>query len=82
MIHLAKVSEEVGLQSYLGRRFASNLARSLHQHGGDGAQHDQSKVGHGRDQSINAPSVGVASGYATLEEYAPGRMIVGIGLGR
>jgi alkanesulfonate monooxygenase SsuD/methylene tetrahydromethanopterin reductase-like flavin-dependent oxidoreductase (luciferase family) len=23
----------------------------------------------------------VASGYATLEEYAPGRMIVGIGLG-
>ena len=58
MIHLAKVSEEVGLQPYLGRRLASHLARSLRQHGGDDAQHDEGQIRHRRDESSYAPSLG------------------------
>ena len=81
MIHLAKVSEDVGFShvwvgdSHLIWReaFINMAAMALNT--------TKVKLGTGVTNPLTRhPSV-VASGYATLEEYAPGRMIVGIGLG-
>ena len=81
MIHLAKVTEELGYshiwvgdshliwrEAYVNMAaIALNTARV--------------KLGTGVTNPLTRhPSV-VGSAYATLEEYAPGRMIVGIGLG-
>ena len=81
MIHLAKVSEELGYShiwvgdSHLIWReaYVNMAAMALNTM--------RVKVGTGVTNPLTRhPSV-VGSAYATLEEYAPGRMIVGIGLG-
>ena len=81
MIHLAKVTEEAGYShiwvgdSHLIWReaYINMAAMALHT--------SKVKLGTGVTNPLTRhPSV-VGSGYATLEEYAPGRMIVGIGLG-
>jgi 5,10-methylenetetrahydromethanopterin reductase len=81
MIHLAKVSEESGYShiwvgdSHLIWReaYVNMAAMALHT--------TKVKLGTGVTNPLTRhPSV-VGSAYATLEEYAPGRMIVGIGLG-
>jgi 5,10-methylenetetrahydromethanopterin reductase len=81
MIHLAKVSEEVGFSHVwvgdshlIWREAYINMAAMA-------LNTTKVKLGTGVTNPLTRhPSV-VASGYATLEEYAPGRMIVGIGLG-
>ncbi len=81
MIHLAKVSEEtgyshiwVGDSHLIWREAYINMAAMA-------LSTSKVKLGTGVTNPLTRhPSV-VASGYATLEEYAPGRMIVGIGLG-
>ena len=81
MIHLAKVSEEVGFSHIwvgdshlIWREAYINMAAMM-------LNTTKVKLGTGVTNPLTRhPSV-VASGYATLEEYAPGRMIVGIGLG-
>ncbi len=81
MIHLAKTSEELGYShiwvgdSHLIWReaYVNMAAMALNT--------KQVKLGTGVTNPVTRhPSV-VGSAYATLEEYAPGRMIVGIGLG-
>ncbi|HZD40484.1 MAG TPA: LLM class flavin-dependent oxidoreductase [Terriglobales bacterium] len=81
MIHLAKVSEESGYShiwvgdSHLIWReaYVNMTAMALNT--------KRVKLGTGVTNPLTRhPSV-VGSAYATLEEYAPGRMIVGIGLG-
>ena len=81
MIHLAKVTETVGFShiwvgdSHLIWReaYINMTAMAL--------STSRVKLGTGVTNPLTRhPSV-VASGYATLEEFAPGRMIVGIGLG-
>ncbi len=81
MIHLAKVAEECGFShvwvgdSHLIWReaYVNMTAMALNT--------AKVKLGTGVTNPITRhPSV-LASAYATLEEYAPGRMIVGIGLG-
>jgi 5,10-methylenetetrahydromethanopterin reductase len=81
MIHLAKVTEEtgyshiwVGDSHLIWREAYVNMAAMA-------LSTTKVKLGTGVTNLLTRhPSV-VASGYATLEEYAPGRMIVGIGLG-
>jgi 5,10-methylenetetrahydromethanopterin reductase len=81
MIHLAKVTEEtgyshvwVGDSHLIWREAYINMAAMA-------LSTTKVKLGTGVTNPLTRhPSV-VASGYATLEEYAPGRMIVGIGLG-
>ena len=81
MIHLAKVSEEVGFSHVwvgdshlIWREAYINMAAMA-------LNTTKVKLGTGVTNPLTRhPSV-VASGYATLDEYAPGRMIVGIGLG-
>jgi 5,10-methylenetetrahydromethanopterin reductase len=81
MIHLAKVSEEVGFSHIwvgdshlIWREAYINMTAMM-------LNTSKVKFGTGVTNPLTRhPSV-VASGYATLEEYAPGRMIVGIGLG-
>jgi len=81
MIHLAKVSEEsgfshiwVGDSHLIWREAYVNMAAML-------LNTTKVKFGTGVTNPLTRhPSV-LASAYATLEEYAPGRMIVGIGLG-
>ena len=81
MIHLAKVTEEcgyshiwVGDSHLIWREAYINMAAMA-------LNTNKVKLGTGVTNPLTRhPSV-VASGYATLEEYAPGRMIVGIGLG-
>jgi 5,10-methylenetetrahydromethanopterin reductase len=81
MIHLAKVAEEsgyshiwVGDSHLIWREAYINMAAMA-------LNTSKVKLGTGVTNPLTRhPSV-VASGYATLEEYAPGRMIVGIGLG-
>jgi 5,10-methylenetetrahydromethanopterin reductase len=81
MIHLAKVSEEVGFSHIwvgdshlIWREAYINMAAMA-------LNTTKVKLGTGVTNPLTRhPSVS-ASGYATLEEYAPGRMIVGIGLG-
>src|SRR5512145_1164484 len=81
MIHLAKVSEEVGFSHIwvgdshlIWREAYVNMTAMM-------LNTSKVKFGTGVTNPLTRhPSV-VASGYATLEEYAPGRMIVGIGLG-
>ena len=81
MIHLAKVSEEVGLSHIwvgdshlIWREAYINMAAMA-------LNTTKVKLGTGVTNPLTRhPSVS-ASGYATLEEYSPGRMIVGIGLG-
>jgi 5,10-methylenetetrahydromethanopterin reductase len=81
MIHLAKVTEEsgyshiwVGDSHLIWREAYINMAAMA-------LNTSKVKLGTGVTNPLTRhPSV-VASGYATLEEYAPGRMIVGIGLG-
>ncbi len=81
MIHLAKVSEEsgfshiwVGDSHLIWREAYVNMAAML-------LNTSKTKFGTGVTNPLTRhPSV-LASAYATLEEYAPGRMIVGIGLG-
>lgn len=81
MIHLAKVTEEsgythiwVGDSHLIWREAYINMAVMA-------LNTSRVKLGTGVTNPLTRhPSV-VASGYATLEEYAPGRMIVGIGLG-
>ena len=81
MIHLAKVSEDVGFSHVwvgdshlIWREAYINMAAMA-------LNTTKVKLGTGVTNPLTRhPSV-VASGYATLEEYAPGRMIVGIGLG-
>ena len=81
MIHLAKVSEAVGFSHVwvgdshlIWREAYINMAAMA-------LNTTKVKLGTGVTNPLTRhPSV-VASGYATLEEYAPGRMIVGIGLG-
>ena len=81
MIHLAKVSEEVGFSHIwvgdshlIWREAYINMAAMM-------LNTTKVKLGTGVTNPLTRhPSV-VASGYATLEEYSPGRMIVGIGLG-
>ena len=81
MIHLAKVSEELGFthiwvgDSHLIWReaYVNMTAMALNT--------TKVKLGTGVTNPLTRhPSV-LASAYATLEEYSPGRMIVGIGLG-
>ena len=81
MIHLAKLSEELGYShvwvgdSHLiwGEAYVNMAAVALNT--------TKVKIGTGVTNPLTRhPSV-VASAYATLEEYSPGRMIVGIGLG-
>lgn len=81
MIHLAKVSEEsgyshiwVGDSHLIWREAYVNMAAMA-------LSTTRVKLGTGVTNPLTRhPSV-VASAYATLEEYAPGRTIVGIGLG-
>jgi len=81
MIHLAKVSEDLGFSHIwvgdshlIWREAYINMAAMM-------LNTNKVKLGTGVTNPLTRhPSV-VASGYATLEEYAPGRMIVGIGLG-
>ena len=81
MIHLAKVTEEagyshiwVGDSHLIWREAYINMAAMA-------LSTTKVKLGTGVTNPLTRhPSV-VASGYATLEEFAPGRMIVGIGLG-
>ena len=81
MVHLARVTEEIGYShiwvgdSHLIWReaYINMTAMALNT--------SKVKLGTGVTNPLTRhPSV-VASGYATLEEYAPGRTIVGIGLG-
>jgi 5,10-methylenetetrahydromethanopterin reductase len=80
MIDLAKLSEELGFthvwvgDSHLiwHEAYVNMTAVALHT--------TRVKIGTGVTNPLTRhPSV-VASAYATLEEYSPGRMIVGIGL--
>jgi len=81
MVHLAKVSEELGFSHVwvgdshlIWREAYVNLAAIA-------LSTSKVKLGTGVTNPLTRhPSV-LASAYATLEEYAPGRMIVGIGLG-
>ena len=81
MIHLARVSEEtgyshiwVGDSHLIWREAYVNMAAMA-------LNTSRVKLGTGVTNPLTRhPSV-VGSAYATLEEYAPGRMIVGIGLG-
>jgi 5,10-methylenetetrahydromethanopterin reductase len=81
MIHLARVTEEsgyshiwVGDSHLIWREAYINMAAMA-------LNTSKVKLGTGVTNPLTRhPSV-VASGYATLEEYAPGRMVVGIGLG-
>jgi 5,10-methylenetetrahydromethanopterin reductase len=81
MIHLAKVSEEsgyshiwVGDSHLIWREAYVNMTAMM-------LNTSKVKFGTGVTNPLTRhPSV-LASAYATLEEYAPGRMIVGIGLG-
>jgi 5,10-methylenetetrahydromethanopterin reductase len=81
MIHLAKLSEELGFSHiWIGdshliwREAYVNMAAVA-------LNTTKVRIGTGVTNPLTRhPSV-VASAYATLEEYSPGRMIVGIGLG-
>lgn len=81
MIHLAKVAEEsaythiwVGDSHLIWREAYVNMAAIA-------LNTTRVKLGTGVTNPLTRhPSV-LASAYATLEEYSPGRMIVGIGLG-
>lgn len=81
MVHLARVSEEcgyshiwVGDSHLIWREAYVNMAAMA-------LSTTKVKLGTGVTNPVTRhPSV-LASAYATLEEYAPGRMIVGIGLG-
>ncbi len=81
MIHLAKVTDEagyshiwVGDSHLIWREAYINMAAMA-------LNTTKVKLGTGVTNPLTRhPSV-VGSAYATLEEYAPGRMIVGIGLG-
>ena len=81
MVHLAKVAEEldyshvwVGDSHLIWREAYVNMAAIA-------LNTTRVKLGTGVTNPVTRhPSV-VGSAYATLEEYAPGRMIVGIGLG-
>jgi 5,10-methylenetetrahydromethanopterin reductase len=81
MVHLAKVSEELGFSHIwvgdshlIWREAYVNMAAMA-------LSTSKVKLGTGVTNPLTRhPSV-LASAYATLEEYAPGRMIVGIGLG-
>jgi 5,10-methylenetetrahydromethanopterin reductase len=81
MVHLAKVSEELGFSHIwvgdshlIWREAYVNMAAMA-------LSTSKVKLGTGVTNPLTRhPSV-VASAYATLDEYAPGRMIVGIGLG-
>ncbi len=81
MIHLARVSEELGFSHVwvgdshlIWREAYVNIAAMA-------LSTSKVKLGTGVTNPLTRhPSV-LASSYATLEEYAPGRMIVGIGLG-
>jgi len=81
MIQLARVSEEVGFSHIwvgdshlIWREAYINMTAMM-------LNTTKVKLGTGVTNPLTRhPSVS-ASGYATLEEYAPGRMIVGIGLG-
>ncbi|MGZ8530953.1 MAG: LLM class flavin-dependent oxidoreductase [Candidatus Binatia bacterium] len=81
MIHLAKVSEAVGFSHIwvgdshlIWREAYINMTAMM-------LNTTKVKLGTGVTNPLTRhPSV-LASGYATLEEYSPGRMIVGIGLG-
>ena len=81
MIHLAKVTEELGYSHIwvgdshlIWREAYVNMAATA-------LSTTKVKLGTGVTNPLTRhPSV-IASAYATLEEYAPGRTIVGIGLG-
>ncbi len=81
MIHLAKVSEQLGFSHIwvgdshlIWREAYVNMAAVA-------LNTTRVKIGTGVTNPVTRhPSV-VASAYATLEEYSPGRVIVGIGLG-
>src|SRR5256712_3820250 len=81
MIQLAKLSEELGFthiwvgdSHLIWREAYVNVAAVA-------LNTSKVKIGTGVTNPLTRhPSV-VASAYATLEEYSPGRMIVGIGLG-
>jgi 5,10-methylenetetrahydromethanopterin reductase len=81
MIHLAKVTEELGYSHIwvgdshlIWREAYINMAAML-------LHTNRVKLGTGVTNPLTRhPSV-VGSAYATLEEHAPGRIIVGIGLG-
>ena len=81
MIHLAEVTEELGYSHIwvgdshlIWREAYVNMAAMA-------LKTTRVKLGTGVTNPLTRhPSV-VGSAYATLEEYAPGRMIVGIGLG-
>jgi 5,10-methylenetetrahydromethanopterin reductase len=81
MIHLAKVAEDAGFSHIwvgdshlIWREAYINMTAML-------LNTRKVKFGTGVTNPLTRhPSV-LASGYATLEEFAPGRMIVGIGLG-
>jgi 5,10-methylenetetrahydromethanopterin reductase len=81
MVHLAKVTEELGYSHIwvgdshlIWREAYVNMAAMA-------LSTTRVKLGTGVTNPLTRhPSV-VASAYATLEEYAPGRTIVGIGLG-
>ena len=81
MIHLAKVTEELGYSHIwvgdshlIWREAYVNMAAMV-------LNTTKVKLGTGVTNPLTRhPSV-LASAYATLEEYSPGRMIVGIGLG-
>jgi 5,10-methylenetetrahydromethanopterin reductase len=81
MIHLAKVTEDLGY-SHIWVGDSHLIWREAYVNMAAVALNTQRvKLGTGVTNPLTRhPSV-VGSAYATLEEYAPGRMIVGIGLG-
>jgi 5,10-methylenetetrahydromethanopterin reductase len=81
MIHLAQVTEELGY-SHIWVGDSHLIWREAYVNMAAMALNTQRvKLGTGVTNPLTRhPSV-VGSAYATLEEYAPGRMIVGIGLG-
>src|SRR5919108_1516064 len=81
MIQLAKLSEElrfshvwVGDSHLIWREAYVNMAAVA-------LNTTRVKVGTGVTNPLTRHPLVVASAYATLEEYSPGRMVVGIGLG-
>jgi 5,10-methylenetetrahydromethanopterin reductase len=81
MIHLARVTEELGY-SHVWVGDSHLIWREAYVNMAAVALNTTTvKIGTGVTNPLTRhPSV-VASAYATLEEYSPGRMIVGIGLG-
>src|ERR671918_50484 len=81
MIHLAKLSEELGF-SHIWIGDSHLIWREAYVNMAAVALNTTNvRIGTGVTNPLTRHPAVVASAYATLEEYSPGRMIVGIGLG-